>query len=75
MSVLKDAKSDELPLAGYALGGFEPLSILHLLCILIKLHLYNNWRREREDEIEGKKLSSYKLNLISKIKELRKQDV
>jgi hypothetical protein len=29
----------------------------------------------RENEIEGKKLSSYKLNLISKIKELRKQDV
>ena len=26
----------------------------------------------RENEIEGKKLSSYKLNLISKIKELRK---
>ena len=29
----------------------------------------------REDEIKDKKLSSYKLNLISKIKELRKQDV
>ena len=28
----------------------------------------------RENEIEGKKLSSYKLNLISKIKELRKQN-
>ena len=29
----------------------------------------------RESEIKDKKLSSYKLNLISKIKELRKQDV
>ena len=29
---------------------------------------------QRESEIEGKKLSSYKLNLISKIKELRKQN-
>ena len=28
----------------------------------------------RESEIEGKKLSSYKLNLISKIKELRKRN-
>ncbi len=28
----------------------------------------------REREIEDKKLSSYKLNLISKIKKLRKQD-
>ena len=28
----------------------------------------------RESEIKGKKLSSYKLNLISKIKELRKRN-
>jgi len=36
--------------------------------------IYSVEHRKEEAETQGKKLSSYKLNLISKIKELRKQD-
>ena len=45
------------------------------LFILGVERIFSVERRKEEAEAEGKKLSSYKLNLISKIKELREHDV
>lgn len=45
------------------------------LFILGVERIYSVERRKEEAEAEGKKLSSYKINLLAKIKELRNSDV
>ncbi len=47
MSVLKDAKSDELPLAGYRPYRWFESALLYFI-FLLDIDKYFNWRRERD---------------------------